>query len=60
MFGTIIIDLIALVFIWVAFMAAKNVSKAVSAAVSPFEAIGSKIGKLATNMPQYMPLPNIM
>ncbi len=60
MFGTIIIDLIALVFIWVAFMAAKNVSSAVKAAVSPFEAIGSKIGKLATNMPQYMPLPSVM
>lgn len=27
MFGTIIIDVIALVFIWMAFMAAKNVSK---------------------------------
>lgn len=46
-------DIIALVFIWVAFMAAKNVSKAVSAAVKPFEEIGKKIASL----PKYAPLP---
>lgn len=38
-FGTLIIDIIALVFIWMAFMAAKNVSKAVAMAVEPFEKI---------------------
>lgn len=42
-FGTLIIDIIALVFIWMAFMAAKNVSKAVSMAVEPFEKIGKQV-----------------
>ena len=55
-FGTIIIDIIALVFIWVAFMAAKNVSKAVKAAVSPFEELGGKIGKLGMSLPKYAPI----
>lgn len=36
-FGTIILDIIALMFIWLAFMAAKNVSKTVQAAIKPFE-----------------------
>jgi hypothetical protein len=44
-------------FIWLAFMAAKNVSKAVKAAVQPFEDIGNKIGGLAKKIPQYTPLP---
>ena len=55
--GTIIIDIIALVFIWVAFMAAKNVSKAVKAAVEPFEQMGKNIGKLGMSLPKYAPLP---
>jgi hypothetical protein len=57
MFGTLIIDIIALVFIWLAFMAAKNVSKAVSMAVQPFEEIGKKVGSLAASLPKYTPLP---
>lgn len=57
LFGTIIIDIIALIFIWVAFMAAKNVSKAVSAAVQPFEDLGKSIGKIGASLPKYMPLP---
>ncbi|MBX9809423.1 hypothetical protein K2X92_03485, partial [Candidatus Gracilibacteria bacterium] len=57
MFGTLIIDVIALVFIWMAFMAAKNVSKAIKTAIQPFEEMGNKIGGLAKKMPSYMPLP---
>jgi len=56
MFGTLIIDIIALVFIWMAFMAAKNVSKWVKAAVQPFEDMGSKIGGIAKSMPKYAPI----
>ncbi len=56
-FGTIIIDIIALIFIWMSFMAAKWVSKGIEAAVKPFEEMGNKIGGMATKMPQYMPLP---
>ena len=56
-FGTIIIDIIALVFIWVAFMAAKWVSKTVSAAITPFENMGKKIGELGMSLPKYAPIP---
>jgi hypothetical protein len=59
MFGTIIIDIIALVFIWMAFMAAKNVSKAVQVAVKPFEDIGNQVGSLAKKIPQYTPIPGL-
>ncbi len=51
--GTIIVDIIALIFIWIAFMAAKWVSKVASAAFEPFEALGKKIGSL----PKYAPIP---
>lgn len=56
MFGTLIIDVIALVFIWISFMAAKNVSKAVGAVAQPFEDMGKKIGSLAMSMPKYAPI----
>lgn len=55
-FGTIILDIIALMFIWLAFMVAKNVSKTVQAAVSPFEDFGKKIGGLASSLPKYAPI----
>jgi hypothetical protein len=58
-FGTIIIDIIALIFIWMAFMAAKWVSKAVEWAISPFEDIGKKIGGLAKDIPKYTPIPGL-
>lgn len=57
MFGTLIIDVIALVFIWMSFMAAKKVSTAVEAAFEPFEKIGSQVGTLAKSLPKYTPLP---
>jgi hypothetical protein len=56
-FGTIIVNIIAIIFIWVAFMAGKWVSKAVSAAIEPFEQMGKSIGDLGKKLPQYMPLP---
>lgn len=56
-FWTIIVDIIALIFIWMAFMAAKGVSKAVGVAVEPFEAMGKKIGTMAMSAPKYIPIP---
>jgi len=56
-FGTIILNIIALLFIWLAFMAGKWVSKAVSVAVQPFEDLGKKVGNMAASAPKYMPLP---
>jgi hypothetical protein len=46
MFGKIIVDIVALLFIWMAFMAAKKVSSVVGAAAKPFEEMWEKIGKL--------------
>jgi len=59
MFGTLIIDVIALVFIWTAFMAAKGVSKAVAFAVEPFESFGKQIGSMAKSIPKYTPIPGL-
>lgn len=56
-FGTMIINFIALVFIWIAFMAAKSISKVVNRVVSPFEDFGSAIAKKLPNM---VPLPTSM
>lgn len=42
-----------------AFMAAKNVSKAVQVAVKPFEDIGNQVGALAKKIPQYTPIPGL-
>ncbi len=52
-FGTIIVDIIALLFIWMAFMAAKSINKVVQKAADPFE----KLWKYAISLPKYMPLP---
>jgi hypothetical protein len=38
-------------------LAAKNVSKVAKAAFAPFEAIGTKVGKMAMDMPKYTPIP---
>lgn len=38
-------------------MAAKGVSKAVEAAVKPFEDMGNKVGSMAASLPKYAPLP---
>ena len=56
-FGTIVIDIIALIFIWVAFMAAKWTSKAVGKAIEPFENMGKKVWELWASLPKYTPLP---
>ena len=57
MFWTIIINLIALIFIWIAFMAGKWVSKAAGKAIEPFENMGNQIGKLGMSLPKYVPIP---
>jgi hypothetical protein len=54
--GTIIINIIALIFIWVAFMAAKGVSAVAKAAFEPFEAMGNKLGSMAMTLPKYAPI----
>ncbi len=56
-FWTIILDIIALIFIWIAFMAGKGVSKAAGKAIEPFENMGNQIGKLGMSLPKYVPIP---
>lgn len=56
-FGTIVVDLIAIMFIWMAFMAAKWINKVVNAAAKPFEELGNKVWSMAASAPKYMPLP---
>lgn len=57
MFGVLIIDMIALIFIWTAFMAAKNVSKVAQAVIKPFEDMGRKVWGFAKDLPKYTPIP---
>lgn len=56
-FGTLILDIIAIVFIWMAFMAAKWMNKIIWAVLDPFENFGKEIWKLGTSLPKYAPLP---
>ncbi len=56
-FWTIVIDIIALVFIWMAFMAAKWVNKTISKVLDPFEQMGKKVWDMAMSAPKYAPLP---
>ncbi len=59
LFGTIILDIIALIFIWIAFMAGKWVSKAAGKAIEPFEQMGNKLGSLGASLPKYAPIPGL-
>lgn len=58
-FGTVVVDIIALLFIWMAFMAAKGVSNVVDAAAKPFQDMGESIGKLGASLPKYTPIPGL-
>lgn len=47
----------ALMFIWVAFMAGMKISKVASKAVDPFKKMGAKIGEFGAKLPTYAPIP---
>lgn len=55
--GTIIMNILALVILWMAVMAALGASKITEAAVAPIKWFGDEIGKLAMKAPQYIPIP---
>ncbi len=55
--GTIIMNVLALVILWMAVMAALGSSKITEAAVAPIKWFGDEIGKLAMKAPQYVPIP---
>jgi hypothetical protein len=50
-------NILALVILWMAVMAALGASKITEAAVKPIADFGSEIGKLAMKAPQYIPIP---
>lgn len=58
-FGTILVNLIALVFIWMAFMAAKSINSIVNTVAQPFEAVGSQVTDMAKKSVEYIPVPGV-
>ncbi|MDQ1343927.1 MAG: hypothetical protein QG650_647 [Patescibacteria group bacterium] len=55
--GKIIIGILALVVLWMSVMAALSSSEITKQAVEPISQFGSSMGKLAMDMPKYMPIP---
>ncbi|OIP55067.1 hypothetical protein AUK10_00115 [Candidatus Gracilibacteria bacterium CG2_30_37_12] len=55
--GTIIMNVLALVILWMTVMTALGASKITEAAVAPIKGFGDEIGKLAMKAPQYIPIP---
>lgn len=55
--GTIIVNVLALVILWMAVMAALKADDITGAAVKPISDMGDELGKLMKSAPQYMPLP---
>lgn len=55
--GTIIMNVLALVILWMAVMAALNADEVTKSAVAPIKSFGDEVGKLALKSPQYIPIP---
>lgn len=55
--GTIIVEAVALVFIWVAFMAAAKVNKWVATIIEPFEKFWKSIKDMGQQSIKHVPLP---
>lgn len=55
--GTIIMNVLALVILWMAVMAALNADEVTKSAVAPIKSFGDKVGELALKSPQYIPIP---
>lgn len=56
-FGTIIVQFIALIFIWVAFMAATKINTGIAAVVDPFVKFGQSVKNMSASAVQHVPLP---
>lgn len=57
MISKVIVNCMALIILWMAVMAALWSSKITESAVAPIKSFGDQFGKLAANMPKYIPLP---
>lgn len=58
-FGVIVLDFIAIAFIWIAFMAAKGVSKTAGAIMNPIENAGKQLANTMKTAPLYAKIPGI-
>gem|GEM_PF-7102198 len=50
-------NVLALVILWMAVMAALNADEVTKSAVAPIKSFGDEVGKLALKSPQYIPIP---
>lgn len=55
--GKIIISFLSVAVLWMAVMAALGSSAITKTAVEPMATFGNNMGKLALDMPKYMPVP---
>ena len=55
--GTIIMNVLALVILWMAVMAALSANDITEAAVKPIAEMGNQVGGLMKSAPQYIPIP---
>ncbi|MDD2916880.1 MAG: hypothetical protein PHH70_03495 [Candidatus Gracilibacteria bacterium] len=55
--GTIIMNVLALVILWMAVMAALEANDITKAAVKPISEMGNSVGELMKHAPQYVPIP---
>jgi len=55
--GTIIMNVLALVILWMAVMAALGADDVTKAAVEPIQKFGGSVGDLMMKAPQYIPIP---
>lgn len=55
--GKIVISILAIVVLWMAVMVALKSSEITAEAVKPIAEFGGSMGKLALDMPKYMPIP---
>lgn len=55
--GKIVVSILAIVVLWMAVMVALKSSEITAEAVKPIAEFGGSMGKLALDMPKYMPIP---
>lgn len=57
--GTIIMNILALVILWMAVMAALSADHITEHAIKPIADMGNSVGELAKHSPSYIPIPGL-
>lgn len=57
MLWTIIIDFIALIFIWIAFMSGAKISSITNTVIKPFESIRAQVSEIPNSLAGWVPIP---